>query len=79
MPILNVMDNIRTLNLELDASRGPLRGYRQSLRALEEIRGHLELTRFIEPPTLLIQETENEMFVIVYREHVSFNKKRGNL
>ena len=54
MPILNVLDNIRTLNLELGASRGPLRGYRQSLRALEEIRGHLELIRFIEPPTLLI-------------------------
>ena len=54
MPILNVMDNIRTLTLELCASRGPLRGYRQSLRALEEIRGHLELIKFIEPPTLLL-------------------------
>ena len=54
MPLLNVLDNIRTLNLELGASRGPLRAYRQSPRALEEIRGHLELIRFIEPPTLVV-------------------------
>ena len=54
MPLLNVLDYIRTLNLELGASRGPLRGYRQSLRALEDIRGLLELIRFIEPPTLLL-------------------------
>ena len=54
MPIFNVLDNMRTQNLEMGASRGPLRGYRHSFRALEEIRGHLELIRFIEPPTLLV-------------------------
>jgi hypothetical protein len=53
MPLLGLMDRFRELNQRVGRNRGRLDVYGSLLAELEEVKGHLELVRFIEPCQLL--------------------------
>ena len=53
MPLLEFMDKIKDLNSQMGSCRGPLSEYRTLLVELGDLRGSVELVRFIEPSPLL--------------------------
>ena len=50
--LLEFMDKIKGLNSQMCSCRGPLSEYRTILIKLEDLKGYVELVRFIEPSPL---------------------------
>ena len=54
MPLLEITDRLRALNLELGSSRGPMRDYRPLVIELTNCQGLLQLMLHIEPEQLIL-------------------------
>ena len=54
MQILSLMDKFKETNILQTRNRGPLSGYSGLVEQLAEVKGYLELIRFIEPSQLLL-------------------------